>query len=223
MTKQEFSYQFDVLYNNETSNQAPDLNEYEKSVFATKAGFEVLKNYLRVNGNLKQEGYDDSSKRQIDFSSLLAESQTLAFPTDVLTILREEVTENGVKKIVVPISNEEYIRLSSKPYGRPLKNQVWRLTSTGGSITLIGHTSDAVLANYKMVYIKVPNPIILWGASDTEYSGFTIEGYPNSGTYPDINIPNELMQEVLQRAVELAKIAWQGDLNATLVGGQRSE
>ena len=33
MTIQEFSTEFDVLYNNVTSNQAPGLNEYEKSLF----------------------------------------------------------------------------------------------------------------------------------------------------------------------------------------------
>ena len=33
MNNTEFSNQFDVFYNNITSNQAPGLNEYEKSVF----------------------------------------------------------------------------------------------------------------------------------------------------------------------------------------------
>ena len=37
MKSEEFNNQFDVLYNNITSNQAPGLNEYEKSVFLTKA------------------------------------------------------------------------------------------------------------------------------------------------------------------------------------------
>ena len=37
MTTQEFSLEFDILYNNITSNQAPGLTEYEKSVFLTKA------------------------------------------------------------------------------------------------------------------------------------------------------------------------------------------
>jgi len=37
MTVEEFSNQFDVLFNNITSNAAPGLNEYEKSVFLTKA------------------------------------------------------------------------------------------------------------------------------------------------------------------------------------------
>ena len=37
MTVEEMDNMFDVLYNNITSNQAPGLNAYEKSVFLTKA------------------------------------------------------------------------------------------------------------------------------------------------------------------------------------------
>jgi hypothetical protein len=37
MTLQDFSTQFDILWNNVSSNQAPGLNEFEKSVFLTKA------------------------------------------------------------------------------------------------------------------------------------------------------------------------------------------
>mgnify|MGYP006975185555 CR=1 FL=1 len=36
MTNNEFSNEFDVLYQNITSNQAPGLDEYEKSVFLSK-------------------------------------------------------------------------------------------------------------------------------------------------------------------------------------------
>lgn len=35
MTLEEFSNEFDILYNNITSNQAPPLDEYEKSVLLT--------------------------------------------------------------------------------------------------------------------------------------------------------------------------------------------
>ena len=71
MTTQEFSNEFDVLYNNIMSNQAPGLDEYEKSVFLTKAQSEVLKNYFNPKGNKYQEGFDESEKRQIDFSTLI--------------------------------------------------------------------------------------------------------------------------------------------------------
>ena len=37
MTLEEFSNEFDILYNNSMSNAAPGVDEYEKSVFLTKA------------------------------------------------------------------------------------------------------------------------------------------------------------------------------------------
>ena len=37
MTNKEMSDLFDALYNNITSNQAPGINEFDKSVFLTKA------------------------------------------------------------------------------------------------------------------------------------------------------------------------------------------
>lgn len=58
MTTSEFSNQFDVLYNNIMSNQAPGLDEYEKSVFLTKAQDEIVKAYFNPKGNKFLEGFD---------------------------------------------------------------------------------------------------------------------------------------------------------------------
>lgn len=71
MTAQEFNDSFDVLYNNITSNQAPGLDSYEKSVFLTKAQDELVKNYFLKQSNPKQAGFDDNQKRQADFSNLM--------------------------------------------------------------------------------------------------------------------------------------------------------
>lgn len=71
MTTKEFSNEFDVLYNNITSNQAPGLDEYEKSVFLTKAQDEVVKSYFNPKTNKSQEGFDGNEKRQIDFSMIM--------------------------------------------------------------------------------------------------------------------------------------------------------
>ena len=43
MTTSEFSNEFDVLYNNIASNAAPGINEYEKSVFLTRAQSEIVR------------------------------------------------------------------------------------------------------------------------------------------------------------------------------------
>ena len=73
MTAQEFSSEFDLLYNNVSSAQAPGLTEYEKSVFLTKAQDEIIKNYFTnvQGGNKYQQGVEDSEKRYADFSALL--------------------------------------------------------------------------------------------------------------------------------------------------------
>lgn len=76
MTTQEFSNEFDVLYNNVMSNQAPGLDEYEKSVFLTKAQTQIVLNYFNRMKNSLLSGMDDSEERQYDFSSLLR-TQTL--------------------------------------------------------------------------------------------------------------------------------------------------
>lgn len=71
MTNPEFNNEFDVLYNNITSNQAPGLDAYEKSVFLTKAQDEIVKAYFDPRSNKVQEGFDSTEKRQIDFSMII--------------------------------------------------------------------------------------------------------------------------------------------------------
>ena len=63
MNNKEFSTEFDIRFNNIMSNQAPGLDEYEKSVFLTKAQYEIVKNYFNPKSNKNQEGFDDSPKR----------------------------------------------------------------------------------------------------------------------------------------------------------------
>lgn len=48
MTTSEFSNEFDILYNNISSNAAPGVTEYEKSVFLTMAQEELVKEIYGV-------------------------------------------------------------------------------------------------------------------------------------------------------------------------------
>lgn len=73
MTVTEFSYEFDILFNNIASNDAPGLNEYEKSVFLTKAQNEIVKAFFSPIQNKPMKGFNDSELRDIDFSMLIRE------------------------------------------------------------------------------------------------------------------------------------------------------
>lgn len=321
MTAEEFSDQFDVLYNNITSNQAPGLNEYEKSVVLTKAQNEIVKNYFTPNspGNVIQQGFDDSAKRQADFSCLMktascgigsnitttqttvntyictignnktvvyglsfsdsvgegtysvtgtadkvitANGKTVkvtglpegttslevivnnintstskidrrsticTFPNDVFISINETIrTGKGRDLQVVPLRYDEYLRLMSKPYKRPLKYQAWRLINTGavnGSLSdkvveIIVGAGDSI-ASYDIRYIRFPKPIIV-GPLDN----LTINGL-NETQWMGCELDPIIHEDILQRAVELAKVAWtatgQDNFQAVLEAGKRSE
>lgn len=245
MTTQEFSNEFDVLYNNIMSNQAPGLDEYEKSVFLTKAQLEILKNYFNPKGNKYGQGFDENAKRQIDFSTLITvakpplytptddyvkfddRSQLYKMPSDILLVLNEtgiNTVENGVKRLIsiVPMNYEEYARLMSKPWKQPLKNQGWRLFQSAGEVDFISEVVikyNSTLTDYKIRYVKRPKPIILANLAD-EYSNVSIEGL---NTVTECELDPILHPEILQRAVELAKSAYTGDLKSSVELGQRSE
>ena len=110
MTNPEFLNEFDVLYNSITSNQAPGLDEYEKSVFLTKAQDEIVKSYFNPRSNKTQEGFDGNEKRQIDFSMIIrsvsyetlqyiigepdGEAKTLSTLSQVKEVLKKDETSN---------------------------------------------------------------------------------------------------------------------------------
>lgn len=237
MTTKEFSDQFDVLYNNITSNQAPGLNEYEKSVFLTKAQAELVKNYFGERHNPPQEGFDSTPKRQSDFSTLIDTSTLSAaavttgidnrtdvkhfkYPKDVFIVLNEIIKDASNNSYsVVPISYEDYTVAMSKPYKYPPKYQAWRLISGFYSdqtiIDVIGKFTGTII--YSIRYVKKPSPIIL---TDLTADNLSID---NQKTAETCKLPDHLHEEILQRAVELAKIAWEGTAQLAITTGQRSE
>lgn len=246
---QELSYKFDIYYNSITSNQAPGLSEYEKSVFLTKAQDEILKNYFNPKGNKYQEGFDGSEKRQIDFSVItntfkdtlfsnpifdprVKGAKVASLPPDVMLIINERAkvrrSSKDVYLTVVPISFDEYDRLMSKPYKRPLKNQAWRLLTHNSSLNqcdLIMGPEDT-LVEYDVRYIRQPKPIIVGDTDELTINGYTY-GNSSSSETQGCELDPILHEEILQRAVELAKAAWittgQENLQALMQVGQRSE
>ena len=283
MTANEFSQEFDILYNNIASNQAPGLTEYEKSVFLTKAQDEIIKNYFtgKPNGNKYQEGVEDSAKRYSDFSCLIkvdyidAENDVqtidqrgkiIYLPDDLMITLNEafyvhyklmdSLSQEEPRLIrtivkdtyqVVPITLGEYQKLMSKPSNDPLKRQVWKLmgnnASGNGSIEIIPHwmdvryilTGNEVNSGYhlegkyilKIRYIRRPYPIII---QELSAQGLTINGKTavygstlSSATEDACELSQELHPEILQRAVELAKVFYTGQPADVINAGQRSE
>lgn len=97
MTTTEFSNEFDILYNNISSNQAPGLDEYEKSVFLTKAQDELVKAYFNPLTVKTNQGFDASSKRQYDFSTLIK--------TASIDLNSIQITNSDGSNVIAPIKD----------------------------------------------------------------------------------------------------------------------
>lgn len=250
MTNKEFSNEFDVLYNSIASNQAPGLDEYEKSVFLTKAQSEILREYFNSRVDGTNGGFDGSQKRQYDFSQLIKtttlsevsdttkldnRSKCFLFPEDYFLSVNEIISDSIRQYSVVSISYSDYQRLMMKPYAYPPKKTVWRLFTSTSTVKedtstpvepttmsvdstaneyavpiaeVIGKVGDSI--TYKLRYVKKPSPIILLDLNGDDVS---IEGEQNESP---CELPTQLHQEILERAVTLAKIAYQGGSTSTL-------
>ena len=258
----EMSNEFDILFNNIMSNQAPGLDEYEKSLFLTKAENELTLEYFSPKGNKFQEGFDGSERRQIDFSSLIftlegtvtstysaqRDSRSEVYALDsatnpILLIINEflrlhrnsstqgNVTTPADDKIltVVPISYIEYARQMMKPYKLPTKSQAWRLlnSSTDGSNTAFPFAellynknayADYDTKTYVVTYIRRPKPIVLIDLEDA-YSDVSIDGVTEA---TKCELDPIMHHDIVQRAVELAKAAYVGDLSTQIQVGNAS-
>ena len=134
ISNKEIINRFDVLYNNTMSNQAPSLDAYEMSVFFNKAQLEVLKNHLNPKGNKYGEGFDGSSKRQLDFSNLIV-TQQYVFSYDEIKgdYNKKAFCFNGIEEITIeektryvvketPSDSSEYIDPDNTPQPKIVVN-----------------------------------------------------------------------------------------------------
>ena len=87
MTRDEFSDMFTTLLNSyntqaqfgeQASKREIVLDEYEKSVLLTQAQDLIVKSYFDRTLNNQGQGFDDSTRRQVDFSSLIKVSNLTA-------------------------------------------------------------------------------------------------------------------------------------------------
>ena len=150
MTTQEFSIEFDVLFNNINSHFNQSINEYEKSLFLTAAQDEIVSNHFVLH-NAKQEGLNNSPYRDSEFSSLFAtialnngiiqdvnfvnpisnkvrrflfEEKFRFIINEVCNISKKDQDGNVLETLktnVVPVHYSEYSRLITGAYVEPNK------------------------------------------------------------------------------------------------------
>ena len=150
---------FDVLYNNIMSDSAPGLDAYEKSVFWNKATLEVLKNHLNPKGNKYAEGFDFSSKRQVEFSKLVKTDVVLmkrdddlsTYDTDYWTISDENFSFNNVLSII----NERIGTIDIDTY-----NSILRFINTFPNLDLTDISTVTNMINYMLTGLPNDHPMV---------------------------------------------------------------
>lgn len=150
MTVQEFSNTFDTLLNSHRdikdfgksqSFYSIELDEYEKSVLLTQAQDIVVKSYFDRTLNPQGQGFDDSERRQIDFSELIrvaepiketaevdGEAKALVryddrgilfqMPTNILFVLNEKIIEEQGEAPDIVSRSYIVVPLNYKEYDR---------------------------------------------------------------------------------------------------------
>lgn len=222
MTNSEFSSEFDVMYNNIMSNAAPGLDEYEKSVFLTKAQEQIV---IELYGNTTGTSFekDEEARRflgnlvktyatDVKLDNQLGLSKTSVFfqiPEDVWfityesAILKDERLGclDGTEAVIVPVSQDYFYRIQKNPFRGPSKGRALRLDNAGNIVEIV---SDYNISKYLLRYLKRPSPIILVNL-DTVGSELSINDV-NTSTECELN--PVIHRTILDRAVLLAKTAW---------------
>ena len=226
MDIQEFSDTFDVLLNShnnqalfgEGSSRADIvLDEYEKSVYLTKAQEDFVQEVY--SGKYTADSFErtEEIRRQLDAlvqqedcekieSTCLSDKfkhTTYSLPNGCWYIIYEQATFSsnigecitGQVADVVPVTHDEYQRTINNPFRGPNKRRVLRLDIGKSKIELI---SSYNIGTYTLRYIKRPEPIVLCDLQGTELN---INGVNTPQT---CQLSDLVHQEILNRAVSMA-------------------
>lgn len=208
MTTAEFSTEFDVLLNSwaikipQGSAEVPLVfNEYEKSVFLTKAQEElILELYQEYEKTEEYTEYLDSLLKDITYQNpdKITLPEDLWFRVYEKAIIKDDSlscngnTEREVD--VVPVTHDEYYRTINSPFRGANERRVLSRLIDNNIVEL---TSKFPVSSYMVRYISKPSPIILENLPDD----LSIEG---KKVKTECLLTESLHRKILTNAVTLA-------------------
>lgn len=229
-TVEEWSAEFDMLYNNITSNQAPGLTEYEKSKFLTDAQEAVV--IMLYNGTARNSfeeteeitdylstlvrtaDYNEARLSQVHTEISGGHKYDVPMPGDMMfrTLELCELEIEGCDHMeanVVPVTQDEFWRTKRNPFKKQNERKVLRLAYGEYANSISGNNktdyselySEYPIEKYTVRYVKRPEPIILENLEE----GFTIRGKSAAST---CKLDESLHLTILTEAVRMAKAVW---------------
>ena len=227
MTTEEFSNEFDTLLNSysttEVFGKTPrtvELDEYEKSIFLTKAQEEIVigtyngKNQFGDSFESTEEirrylsslikTYTTTDKK-VEYTGLSKSSVFFELPDDLWFITYEAVNlkDDGLGCIsgenvsVIPITQDEYHRIKKNPFRGTNERRALRLDLNNKVVEII---SKYNIEKYLVRYLSRPAPIILTDLTDNlSINGISVK--------TECKLNPVIHRAILERAVKLAIIS----------------
>lgn len=221
MNNSEFSDAFDVLLNSHSmrtefgipsSVQDIVLDEYEKSIYLTKAQKQIVVE-LYTGRNERGASFESTEELRACLRNLIKEesltenevsegSRTYSLPEDLLFIIHEEAVIDdsnagcldSTSVSSVPVTYDELSKVLRNPFRKPSKDRVLRVDEGSGLIKVYSLYN---IGKYSMKYLRNPSPIIL-----SDIDGMSIDGC-EAGECELDSITHDV---ILERAVRLALI-----------------
>lgn len=227
MTCEEFSLEFDLLYNNIMSNKAPGLSEYEKSLFLTQAQESIVLDIYSgkygdsferteettsyLNQLLKQRTYDSgefTEGNKLDTRSVFVTlPEDIWFKTGETAYIIDDFYKcnvDGLREVMVfPVTQDTLVRTKRSPFRGPNERRILRLDSGKNQVELI---SNYEIHSYTVRYLSRPEPIILKELPQ----GLTIGGKSSPQT---CLLNTAIHKAILSKAVLIAKSSWESENN----------
>lgn len=234
MTTEEFSNAFDTLlsshfmttsFGEQSSKGELVLDEYEKSLFLTKAqeylvislyngknssgdSFESTEELRRYLANVIKEATlpPDTSSSGMPIG-IESRSRFFTLPSDLWFITYEAVATDGTgcsKKEnmrVYPVRQDEYQVIKDNPFRGPNNRRALRLDLADGVIEII---SNLNVSQYYVRYIKKLSPIILTDLPNDVTVGKDSVNTIAGNTQTECELHEALHQKILELAVNMA-------------------
>lgn len=227
MTLEEFSNEFDTLvssyqrfkdFDDKENLDSIEFDEYEKSVFLTKAqeltivnlyngknvygdSFESTEEIRRYLDSLvKTKVYKASDA--IEGTPLTDTSKFFVLPNDIGFITLEQISysdeslgcANNSRADIYPVTHDQFSRVRNNPFRGPTKYKALRVDYGDNVVEII---PKYTLGTYLIKYVSKPSPIIL----ENLPNGLSIEGV---STATECTLNPLLHRTILERAVTLA-------------------
>lgn len=217
MKRNEFSVEFDILYNNIVSDNAPGLNEYEKSLFLTQAQEQFVQQVYTGNLGSIDSGFEGSEKYSEYLAPLLREvtlsptwsngKGVVDKPSDLMYIVYEEGLGSDGKCLlsggdIIPVSHDDLRKMLRNPFRGIGSGKMLRLL-IGDKIELY---SKSDVSNYTLRYLKYPRPIILEDLRSIS-EDLSINGEVLPREHP-CDLPEATHRLILNMAIIAAKNVW---------------